>query len=203
MADCPTNRRSAKALLPLAAAALILTGCGSTHAAHRTAAPTTTSPAASPAAAPASTVQTTGSVTTRTGSFVKYPGGAIVRIAEITKLPRADCYGLAASRTCVAVKVRLKNTGRQPIMFSDSLGSIARIDLYYGPDRQDADENGGIEQTNYDFPHRCAPGGTVTAASTFDLPTSGLSVLAVKFDAVIDAGMFTPYTFTDVQALIR
>lgn len=141
-----------------------------------------------------------GSVTSKNGSFIRYPDGAVVRITTARILPAADCWHLGKNRDCVFAIATLKNTGQKTITFNGA----ATLNLYYGINGYTAESDsfmGGPGDKR--FPLRCAPGTSVQTSEAWAVPKPGTKHLAVQFDVWVSQGQLTPYMFENVQALLH
>lgn len=152
---------------------------------------------------PNGAAQTEGSVTTKDGSFVRYPDGAVVRVTDVEKVAGARCYKYKPTDTCLLVEVRLQNTGSAPINFLED--DSPSIDLYYGSNQYQAEDSTFAgDRDAILFPRRCVPGSSVTAGRIFRVPTAQLGEMAVQFQSWLAGERhYTPYEFTDVQTLLH
>lgn len=151
-------------------------------------------------------IDTTGSVTTKNGSFVRYPDGAVVRITAVRELPHDAC-DIKTHHACVYVVATFRNTGSKPIVLGDYGQLSASVALRYGLNEYDANAAVGYEghsPPEAQIPLRCVPGTAFRISNTFSVPTSGLSHLQVSFEASLAGDQnLTPYTFTNVQTLLK
>lgn len=195
-------------LLQIAAAAAMLAGaaaltaCSGSSTATRSTAPA--APASLAQTSPAARVQTEGSVTTRDGSFVKYPNGAVVRLVKVEHERPDECVGITKGHVCIIAEATLTNTGTAPLVFDIHGG--AQLEMFYGVNRAASPPGAVLQQDGQivTFPRRCMPGTTVAVANSFAIPASEMDSLALQFEGFLASGKkIGPYLFTDVQALLH
>lgn len=151
-------------------------------------------------------------MTTADGSFVQYPDGVVVRLAKMQRLP-ADLSGsiddqgqvvpLPKDKVLIRATLSVKNGSAQPLTEFDTHANMV---LLYGENRYEAEQDSGYvdappPELNPKLPTRLAAGSTVEFSQSFDVPATDVGVLAVQ--AEINSGVYTNYTFTDAQTLLK
>lgn len=153
------------------------------------------------AAAARPPVRHEGSVTTKDGSFVKYPNGLTVRLTKVTTKPasRQD-PDYHPGDVEVWVTESLSNQGGAPVSLTSDL--YFQTQLYYGANRYQADGFASFDNPHdsMNLPQRLVPGTSALVTSSYTMPKSQLGTLA--FEVNPDAQKYTSYTFTDVQTLL-
>lgn len=151
---------------------------------------------------PRPAIQTEGSVTTADGVFIQYPDGLRGQITAVKAKPNDAEHpddSHPDANELLTVTFELSNTGTSPVPLDGTVSGV-QTTLYYGVNRYTAtswmtDPN-GVQ----DLPQQLVPGTNASFDQEFTLPSSGLSVLAVKFQPDQN---HSPYTFTDVQTLVH
>lgn len=185
------------------AGVLSVAACGSSS--EQSTLPSVGSPnAGATSSAPTSpAVRTEGSVADPGNNFVQYPNGLRGQITAVSARPDDGTHQSDQHPDfdeLVTVTLQLTNTGNSPVQLNtDALGP-SQVDLYYGENRYEAQgwvtEKNGIQ----DLPQQLVPGTSAKFDQDFTLPSSGMAVLAVKFQP---ESSYPPFVFTDVQTLIH
>lgn len=197
--------------LALLAACLLLSACATKTVAASSDAPATSAPATSvdcsdpnlsqsdwvqhcQAAGTQPTVDASGSVTTKDGSFVRYPDGLTVTIGGI--VPASADEGADA----IIVRELLTNAGTATVDLSEITVATFTADLRYGANGYLADQSAVTEHAIGDLPQRLVPGTSTEVDSLYHLPAAERGTLT--FTTSPRSDYYTPYTFTDVQTLL-
>jgi hypothetical protein len=146
---------------------------------------------------------TGGSVTSADGAFVQYPTGLRGEIAAVAVKPNDDEHpddSHPDADRLLTVTFRLSNTGSTAVQLNADATGPSLLVLYYGQNRYKATSWMTEPDGAGALPQQLVPGTNATFREDFTLPASGLDSLAVTFRPT---DTLTPYTFTDVETLLR
>jgi hypothetical protein len=173
---------------PLVAALIVVAGCGGPAA--KTAAPIVTSSplsSAPPSAGPATAMHA-------------WPGGLTARVIGVEKLDPSLGNSQDPANILVKLTVTLTNTGQAAALAYNRF----LWQLLTGPNRVEAHDDEGNQFTGGKLtspvPEQLGAGQTLTLFDSWDVPADQVATLAVRVDL---GGTVTPWTFTDVQTLLK
>jgi hypothetical protein len=143
---------------------------------------------------------------------VEYPDGVVVRLVKMQRLPanlsghitgEGEVTPLPSDQALIRATLSVKNGSPQPLTEFDT---HAHMTLLYGENRYEAEQDSGYvdappPELNPELPTRVAAGSTVEFSQSFDVPAADVKALAVL--AQINSGVYTDYTFTDAQTLLK